>query len=199
MPYSPPRYPSVPKSTPILSPKPQPATTPTPPLPNHNHQLNHKFPSSPATAAAHVVNTLRANAKDLTTVVADTFPVIIRLEALTEDANAGGGGEARSLESLDPGCELPQWVQSQTTYARLVKEDDGSWGLRVIKQKIWVKGTAYELQVGRGAGAGWSGREGWGKGGGGIAKRGWRRSGSRVRVERVCRFGRTGGGGVGTL
>lgn len=93
-------------------------------------------------ASSHVVNTVRANARDLTSVQGDTFPVIIRLEALTEE----GVAQARSLETLEPGCELPPWVQSQTTYARLIKEDDGSWGLRVIKQKIWVKGTSYELQ-----------------------------------------------------
>ncbi|GIL72755.1 hypothetical protein Vretimale_4462 [Volvox reticuliferus] len=107
--------------------------------------LNHKFPNtSTAAASGHVVNTTssRVSARELTSVSNDTFPVIIRLEALSEE----GAAEGRSLESLEPGCELPGWVQSQTTYAKLVKEDDGSWGLCMIKQKIWVKGTAYELQ-----------------------------------------------------
>lgn len=73
---------------------------------------------------------------------ATVFPLIIRLEALTDE----GRTENRSLASLAPGAELPQWVQSQTTYARIVREDDGSLGVRVIKQKIWVKGESYELQ-----------------------------------------------------
>ncbi|KAG2442753.1 hypothetical protein HXX76_002834 [Chlamydomonas incerta] len=119
-------------------------TSPFPAAPavSYPKGLNHKFP--PASApSGHVVNTLKASARDLTSVANDTFPVIIRLEALNEEVPGEAG---RTLESLEPGCELPHWVQSQTTYARMVKEDDGSWGLRVIKQKIWVKGTAYELQ-----------------------------------------------------
>ncbi|GLC35703.1 hypothetical protein PLESTB_000485600 [Pleodorina starrii] len=118
--------------------------TPAPAI-SYARGLNHKFPNTPTAAASgHVVNTTspHATARELTSVSNDTFPVIIRLEALSEEAAA----EGRSLESLESGCELPNWVQSQTTYAKLVKEDDGSWGLRVIKQKIWVKGTAYELQ-----------------------------------------------------
>jgi hypothetical protein len=72
----------------------------------------------------------------------DIVPVVVRLEALTDEGRA----EGRSMEGLEPGCELPHWVQSQTTYARVVKEEDGSLGLRVMKQKIWVKGESYELQ-----------------------------------------------------
>ena len=67
----------------------------------------------------------------------------VRLEALTDEGRAGG----KSLDGLEPGAELPQWVQSQTTYARVLVEEDGSVGLRVLKQKIWVKGESYELQV----------------------------------------------------
>lgn len=29
---------------------------------------------------------------------------------------------------------------------KLIKEEDDSWGVQVIKQKIWVKGVSYELQ-----------------------------------------------------
>jgi hypothetical protein len=70
------------------------------------------------------------------------YAVLVRLEALTEEGRA----EGRSLSELPPGAPLPHWVQSQTTYARLVQESDGSMALRVIKQKIWVRGEAYELQ-----------------------------------------------------
>ncbi|KAG2483442.1 hypothetical protein HYH03_017696 [Edaphochlamys debaryana] len=128
-------------------------TSPFPPAPaiSFPKGLNHKFSAATPGGASHVVNTVRASARDLTSVSNDTFPVIIRLEAVLEDPTpAGAAGSsadgARMLEGLEAGCELPQWVQSQTTYAKLIKEDDGSWGLRVIKQKIWVKGTAYELQ-----------------------------------------------------
>ncbi|KXZ56576.1 hypothetical protein GPECTOR_1g518 [Gonium pectorale] len=123
-------------------------TSPFPAAPavSYPKGLNHKFPGPGV--SGHVINTVRAPARELTSVTSDVFPVVIRLEALNADIAAGAAGtsDAHSLSSLEPGCELPAWVQSQTTYARLVKEDDGAWGLRVIKQKIWVKGTAYELQ-----------------------------------------------------
>jgi hypothetical protein len=34
----------------------------------------------------------------------------------------------------------------QATYAKLVNEEDGSIGIRVLEQKIWVRGESYELQ-----------------------------------------------------
>ena len=37
-------------------------------------------------------------------------------------------------------------MQSQTTFAKLDKDEEGHWMPRVIKQKIWVEGTSYELQ-----------------------------------------------------
>ena len=37
-------------------------------------------------------------------------------------------------------------MQSQTTFATLAKDEEGRWMPRVIKQKIWVDGTSYELQ-----------------------------------------------------
>jgi hypothetical protein len=38
-------------------------------------------------------------------------------------------------------------VQSQTTFAVLGKGEDGEFEVRVLKQKIWVEGVSYELQV----------------------------------------------------
>lgn len=38
-------------------------------------------------------------------------------------------------------------MQSQTTFASLGKGEDGEWEVRVLKQKIWVDGVSYELQV----------------------------------------------------
>jgi hypothetical protein len=47
---------------------------------------------------------------------------------------------------MEIGGALPSWAQAQTTYAKLRKDDDGHWGLQILKQKIWVNGTSYELQ-----------------------------------------------------
>ena len=37
-------------------------------------------------------------------------------------------------------------TQTQTTYATLLKKEDGSYAVQVVKQKIWVDGVSYELQ-----------------------------------------------------
>lgn len=49
------------------------------------------------------------------------------------------------MDDVVVGGELPQWVQSQTTYA-WVEHEGEEWVARVVKQKIWVKGESYELQ-----------------------------------------------------
>mgnify|MGYP001810807758 CR=1 FL=1 len=62
-----------------------------------------------------------------------------------------------------PGGEQQAWVQSQTTFAVLHREEDGSYAVRSLKQKIWVEGVSYELQVGVAAtsGAGRTESAGW--------------------------------------
>ncbi len=84
----------------------------------------------------------------------ETYPLCVRLEAIPPAA-AGGAGGAADAEHTDTagrvlpepaGCSLPQWVQSQTTYASLAPLDGGGWAVRVVKQRIWVEGTSYELQ-----------------------------------------------------
>mmetsp|Transcript_4725 Transcript_4725/g.10220 ORF Transcript_4725/g.10220 Transcript_4725/m.10220 type:complete len:389 (+) Transcript_4725:200-1366(+) len=102
--------------------------------------LDHNYPMEGHNAP--VLKTQFLSPKHLTTATEEEYPIIVRLEALTDE----GREQRMSLRSLEPGCELPSWVQAQTTYARLQREEDGSWGLRVIKQKIWVKGSTYELQ-----------------------------------------------------
>jgi hypothetical protein len=72
----------------------------------------------------------------------NTFPLVIRLEVITDR----GLKDGHSLDELVPGAEQQSWAQSQTTFAALHKEEDGSWSVRVLKQKIWVDGTSYELQ-----------------------------------------------------
>jgi hypothetical protein len=111
-------------------------------------QLDQKFPpaseSTPA-ATGHCIDVSQHQLKELMAVPTgpgEAVPVVVRLEAVTDEGRA----EGRTMEGLEPGCELPSWVQSQTTYARVVKEEDGTLGLRVLKQKIWVKGESYELQ-----------------------------------------------------
>lgn len=49
-------------------------------------------------------------------------------------------------QELRPGTAQKVWVQSQTTFAVLVKDEEGHWCARVLKQKIWVEGVSYELQ-----------------------------------------------------
>ncbi|KAG7673120.1 hypothetical protein Ndes2526B_g05305 [Nannochloris sp. 'desiccata'] len=78
----------------------------------------------------------------LSSVNGNTFPLVIRLEVITDR----GLKDGRTLEDLVPGAEQQSWAQSQTTFAALHKEEDGSWSVRVLKQKIWVDGTSYELQ-----------------------------------------------------
>lgn len=54
------------------------------------------------------------------------------------------------LPARSPGAEQQPWVQSQTTFAVLHREEDGSFAVRTTKQKIWVEGVSYELQVRQG-------------------------------------------------
>ena len=74
-----------------------------------------------------------------------SYPLVIRLETLTQAGRDAG----HSLDELSPGCPLQPWVQSQTTYCELVRtpgQPTDTWGIRVIKQKIWVNEVSYELQ-----------------------------------------------------
>lgn len=71
----------------------------------------------------------------------DRWPLIIRLETALERQSAGKG-----LKDLKEGSAQPLWVQSQTTFATIVYEDDEHWKVKVNKQKIWVAGVSYELQ-----------------------------------------------------
>jgi E3 ubiquitin-protein ligase MGRN1 len=88
-----------------------------------------------------------------------TYPLIIRLESITEEGRKAG----HTLEELKPGGDQTSWIQSQTTFAELHKEDEHNgttnssssssynnegdrYVARILKQKIWVQGTSYELQ-----------------------------------------------------
>lgn len=118
------------------------ACAPGPPV-MYDKGMDRKFPPEDSRlAAAHQLNTAAVPYRDLSQSTGEhTFPLIIRLEALTDRGREAG----RSLESVEVGGSLPPWVQSQTTYAKFVKEGS-TWSVRVLKQKIWVEGEGYELQ-----------------------------------------------------
>lgn len=109
--------------------------------------LGHIFPP-PGDDEPGKVHTLDLNLyshSDLTNLSlskTDSYPIVIRLETVTDK----GLQDGHKLEDVEPGCATPTWVQSQTTYASLVKEEDGTWDVRPIRQKIWVDNVSYELQ-----------------------------------------------------
>eukprot|EP00878_Enallax_costatus_P002146 GHUV01002314.1.p1 GENE.GHUV01002314.1~~GHUV01002314.1.p1 ORF type:complete len:365 (+),score=80.41 GHUV01002314.1:265-1359(+) len=104
--------------------------------------MDQHFPKDDSIAQQHMIS-LTTHSPDLLTLArGDSYPLIIRLETLTEQAAA----EGKQLQQLELGAALPLWIQAQTTYAKLKKDDEGHWGLQIIKQKIWVGGTSYELQ-----------------------------------------------------
>lgn len=49
-------------------------------------------------------------------------------------------------QELEVGQQQKVWVQSQTTFASVVKNEEGQHVCKVLKQKIWVEGVSYELQ-----------------------------------------------------
>eukprot|EP00243_Klebsormidium_subtile_P004441 TRINITY_DN18421_c0_g1_i1.p1 TRINITY_DN18421_c0_g1~~TRINITY_DN18421_c0_g1_i1.p1 ORF type:complete len:384 (-),score=32.16 TRINITY_DN18421_c0_g1_i1:336-1487(-) len=69
------------------------------------------------------------------------YPLVIRLE--TEPKNPPPDAPP---PDTTPGAKLPRWVQSQTTYATIIKQEDGGYKIKVLRQKIWVDGVSYELQ-----------------------------------------------------
>jgi len=50
------------------------------------------------------------------------------------------------LQELEVGQKQQVWVQSQTTFACVAKNEEGQHMCKVLKQKIWVEGISYELQ-----------------------------------------------------
>jgi len=94
---------------------------------------------------------------ELTTATTDgsrVYPMIIRLECIGDDGDDGSETSTSTLHTLD---ELPvhpsgvlaplqTWTQSQTTYVELRTSSSSEWTAHVLKQKIWVQGSSYELQ-----------------------------------------------------
>ncbi|KAK9823998.1 hypothetical protein WJX72_006880 [[Myrmecia] bisecta] len=115
--------------------------------------LHLKFPPPSADVSHAVLDLSRYDWAELSKANGDTYPLVVRLETITEK----GLAEGHTLQELQPGGEQKLWVQSQTTFATLVKDEDGSYLGRGLKQKIWVEGVSYELQEIYGMGEGASG------------------------------------------
>ncbi|KAK9828418.1 hypothetical protein WJX81_006069 [Elliptochloris bilobata] len=99
----------------------------------------------PPGAAAAVVDLDCYDERQLIAPDGGAFPLIVRMETVTEK----GLAEGHSLQELEVGAGQKSWVQSQTTFAALARDEHaGPGGLRarVLKQKIWVEGVSYELQ-----------------------------------------------------
>lgn len=110
----------------------------------YNKGINLAFPpeGDAAAAEAHVISSIRAPLGHMMLASGDSFPLVIRLESLTEE----GREQGHTLDELEVGGPFPLWTQAQTTYAKLKQDEDGDWQVCVLKQKIWFKGVSYELQ-----------------------------------------------------
>ncbi len=88
-------------------------------------QLAHKFPKRGTTTVEHVVDLSRHNAAELAGegLPADTYPLVIRLESIGEEGQLAG----HTLDEFVPGQEQKSWMQSQSTYAKIVKTDVWWW------------------------------------------------------------------------
>jgi hypothetical protein len=72
-----------------------------------------------------------------------------RAGAVRANLRAPRARPARAAQELEVGAGQKSWVQSQTTFAALARDEHaGPGGLRAraLKQKIWVEGVSYELQ-----------------------------------------------------
>lgn len=130
-----------------------PTAQPPAPLMMFDSRLGHTFPptdTDESIVAKHDIDLSRCGAEPADSLAAptgDVYPLIIRLETITEKGQNAG----HTLDELSPGAEQKSWIQSQTTFAAIIRElnqDKGTseWTARVLKQKIWVEGTSYELQ-----------------------------------------------------
>lgn len=115
---------------------------PLAPLESYSKGMGLQFPPPNTDPARHTIDVAAIDPNRLLNQQGDTYPLVIRLEALTEAAQRNN----HTLEGLPPGSPLPSWMQAQTTYAKLSLEQDGKWEVRVVKQTIWVEGVVYDLQ-----------------------------------------------------
>ncbi|KAA6426504.1 MAG: hypothetical protein FRX49_03614 [Trebouxia sp. A1-2] len=104
--------------------------------------LGHIYPKPGAPLSEQVVIDLSQNPEELAAAKGDEYPLIFRLETISEKGLADG----HVLEELEVGQKQQVWVQSQTTFACVAKNEEGQHMCKVLKQKIWVEGISYELQ-----------------------------------------------------
>ena len=52
-----------------------------------------------------------------------------------------------AAQKLKPGAPQQPWVQAQTTFAVLVRDENKVWQVRALKQKLLVDTVNYEIQV----------------------------------------------------
>jgi hypothetical protein len=86
----------------------------------HQHlQLAHKFPK--AGVVDHVVDLACHTTAELAGegFPPDTYPLIIRLESISEEGQLAG----HTLDEFVPGQEQRSWMQSQSTYAKVISSD----------------------------------------------------------------------------
>ncbi|KAK9804112.1 hypothetical protein WJX73_009726 [Symbiochloris irregularis] len=68
------------------------------------------------------------------------FPLVIRLDTLTDKALA----EGHTIEEVVPAAAQPDWVYSLTTYIGIVSQA-GIARPTVIQQVVWMAGMPYQL------------------------------------------------------
>eukprot|EP01023_Acetabularia_acetabulum_P065138 TRINITY_DN8589_c0_g2_i1.p2 TRINITY_DN8589_c0_g2~~TRINITY_DN8589_c0_g2_i1.p2 ORF type:complete len:275 (-),score=35.65 TRINITY_DN8589_c0_g2_i1:49-873(-) len=106
--------------------------------------LNQQFPPTrikPDDLKSFEVQLDKYEDEDLVIQQGKTYPLLIRLVAIKPSQRSS----QNSLSQVNPSGPLPLWVQAQTTYAVFGKSD-GKWTAEVIRQKLWIEGTTYELQ-----------------------------------------------------
>lgn len=54
---------------------------------------------------------------------------------------------ACAAQKLKPGAPQQPWVQAQTTFAVLARDENKEWQVRALKQKLLVDTVNYEIQV----------------------------------------------------
>ncbi len=56
-------------------------------------------------------------------------------------------GFQNPAQKLKPGAPQQPWVQAQTTFAVLARDENKQWQVRALKQKLLVDTVNYEIQV----------------------------------------------------
>eukprot|EP01026_Neomeris_dumetosa_P020824 TRINITY_DN1841_c0_g1_i11.p1 TRINITY_DN1841_c0_g1~~TRINITY_DN1841_c0_g1_i11.p1 ORF type:complete len:378 (-),score=50.75 TRINITY_DN1841_c0_g1_i11:604-1737(-) len=107
-------------------------------------QQPHQFPLQ-ASDDSHQLDLNLLNRETIGDLIGkDTYPIIIRIECLLDSQS----NDTHTLSELRPGDPIPKWVQAQTSYTILHCDtrNNNKWDAQVVKQKIWVNGSAYVLQ-----------------------------------------------------